>query len=311
MTLNLDHSLLTGRRIALFIAAVLLVIFELFVMYRAAQRMGLISASNEKDVNVAVIRFDEPITAEYEDRMIKRLEQIKDEKEKYKRILMIYGSPGGSPSASHDLAVYFERYQKEVMPITTYIADVAASGSYYIASTGEELIANPNAIVGSVGVLLNSYIAEKLGKKLGVSEFTLTSGEYKKPFSLLQSPTPEMKEYLTENMLTPVYNNFIRFVSTRRHIPFDEFKEKYAGGRIFIASESVGILVDRIATLYEVKAELRDILKNEYPDSEIGFVDATPRKTDLPFNVSFDVNLNAAASKALAQQIGTEIPQMR
>lgn len=301
---NLDHTLLTGRRATLLLAALLLVAFELFVMYRVAQNMGIVSSNEEKEINVAVIHFDEPITAEYADRMFKRLEQIKEQKDKYKRILMVYSSPGGSPSASHDLAVYFERYQNKVLPITTYIADVAASGSYYIACTGEELIANPNAIVGSVGVLLNSYIAEKLGQKLGVKEFTLTSGEYKKPFSLLQSPTPEMKKYLTKNMLTPVYDNFIRFVSEHRHIPFDEFKAKYAGGRIFIASESVGVLVDRIATYYDVKEELENELEAKYPGKEIGFVDATPRKAKMPFNVSFDVKLpEGVVTKALGLQL--------
>lgn len=298
----LKDKLSNARRALFVLAAAILVVFEVFVFYKFAVNNGLIGADAERDVNVAVIHFDEPITPEYADRMIKRLEQIKERKDDYKRILMVYGSPGGSPTASHDLAVYFEKFQKE-LPITTYISDVAASGSYYIASTGEEILANPNAIVGSVGVLLNSYIAEKLGQKLGVSEFTLTSGEYKKPFSLLQGPTPEMEAYLTENMLTPVYNNFIHFVASRRGIPDEEFKQKYAGGRIFIASESVGVLVDRLATYYEVKQEIRDELEKAYPGEEIAFVDSTPREKKTPFSVSLDLNLDSSISSFLAEQV--------
>lgn len=303
--MGIDERLTTARRGLFVLGAALLVAFELFLFWRFSVNNGLIGKNREKDINVAVIRFDEPITPAYADRMIARLEEIR-ERESYKHILMVYGSPGGSPSASHDLAVYFEKFQ-EIVPITTYISEVAASGSYYIASTGKELIANPNAIVGSVGVLLNQMIAEKLGKKIGVEEFTLTSGEYKKPFSFLQSPSAAMKEYLTENMLTPVYNNFIHFVASRRDIPDAEFKEKYAGGRIFIASESVGVLVDRISTFYEVKEEIKTALEKKYPGEEIAFIDSTPREKKMPFGVNLDLTLDAGIREALVRQNGLQL----
>jgi len=141
---NLAGKMLTLRRILLAIAALLFVVFEVFAMYRFAENSGMIDTSAGKDVNVAVIHFDEQITPEYIDRMIKRIEQIKERKEKFKEILITFGSPGGSPSASHDFAVYLEKSKHDI-PITYYVSDVAASGSYYVACTADEIIANPNA----------------------------------------------------------------------------------------------------------------------------------------------------------------------
>lgn len=67
-----------------------------------------------------------------------------------------------------------------------YIESVAASGGYYIASAIKPLKANKNAIVGSIGVIIQHYSLEELSKKIGIEEDNVAYGEYKQPISLFK-----------------------------------------------------------------------------------------------------------------------------
>jgi serine protease SohB len=69
-------------------------------------------------------------------------------------VAIMVNSPGGSPVQSRliykrirDLA---EEKNKKVL---MFVEDVAASGGYMIACAGDEIIADPSSVVGSIGVI--------------------------------------------------------------------------------------------------------------------------------------------------------------
>ena len=131
-------------------------------------------------------------------------------------VAIMINSPGGSPVQSRliykrirDLA---EEKNKKVL---VFVEDVAASGGYMIACAGDEIIADPSSVVGSIGVISAGFGFTGLIDKIGVERRVYTAGENK---SLLDPFQPENKEdiaYLKELQLQ-IHDVFINLVKTSR-----------------------------------------------------------------------------------------------
>jgi protease-4 len=237
--------------VVLFLAEI--VILALFIAKYAGFEFDFLHPQGKK---IAVVRIDEAITDELAQNICDRIDEIKDDKS-YKGLIVKLSSPGGSPSASQEIAEYLKDLNKS-LPVTMYIDSMAASGAYYIASAIKPIISNKNAIVGSIGVIMPHYDASELAKRLGVKEESLTAGKYKQPFSLLKKMTKESKEYMKSHLLYPAYENFIDDVATNRGIS-KEIIKKYAEGQVYVANkkEIRNILVDRISNYFKIKEEFR------------------------------------------------------
>ena len=219
---------------------------------------GKVSTATNK---VAVIRYNKPVTEDFTTTVMEKMDSIKKD-DVYSEVLFIMGSPGGSPTASEELSEYLKAYQKE-MKITMYVDSIAASGGYYIASAIKPLIANKNAIVGSIGVIMPHYNFGELAKNIGVEEDFMAAGKFKKPISMFAKIDDDNREYMTTHLLKPTYDNFIQAVATNRGLKIEDITP-FAEGQIFIANvpEIKGILVDEISSLYHVKAKIREDLNS-------------------------------------------------
>ena len=235
---------------------------------------------------VAVIRYDKQVTEEYSTKIMEKMDRIRKDKS-YKAVLFIMSSPGGSPTASEELSEYLGEYQKD-KNITMYIESIAASGGYYIASAIRPLIANKNAIVGSIGVIMPHYNMGELAKKVGVEEDYLAAGKFKKPISMFEAIDDENREYMTKHLLKPTYDNFVNSVAKNRGLSREQILP-FAEGKIYIANapEIQGVLIDEISSLYRVKAKMRKELR----DDQIEFVKVKTEKK-YPFLPEIKVDLN-------------------
>ena len=203
---------------------------------------------------VAVININKTITVDYIHFLIEKMEKLKKDKN-CKEYLLVFNTPGGSSSASDEFNAYLKHLNK-IKKVNVYIESMAASGGYYIISAIKPIVANKNAIVGSIGVIMPHIVLEKLAKKIGIEEDDITIGKYKKVISYLKKASEEEKKYIIDNLLTPIYENFLDVVAKDRNISIDKLK-KYADGKIFIATKVKGILVDKVSTLIEHKEEIR------------------------------------------------------
>ncbi|HVW91518.1 MAG TPA: S49 family peptidase [Devosia sp.] len=95
-------------------------------------------------------------------------------------VAVIVNSPGGSPVQSRliskrirDLA---DQYGRQVL---VFVEDAAASGGYFIAVAGDEIIADPSSIVGSIGVIYAGFGFPEALEKLGVERRVYTAGRNK------------------------------------------------------------------------------------------------------------------------------------
>ena len=271
----------------------IILIAEIVFVVQFFKKQGVFGEVNRAQSKVAVVRYNKPVTEEFTTTVMEKMDAIKEDKT-YKSVLFIMGSPGGSPTASEELSEYLKAYQKD-MNITMYVDSIAASGGYYIASAVKPLIANKNAIVGSIGVIMPHYNLEELAKKVGVEEDYLAAGKFKKPISMLTKINEENRAYMTKNLLKPTYDNFINAVATNRGLTAKDITP-FAEGKIFIANvpEVRGILVDKISSLYHVKANIRKHLKNK----DIAFIDVDleDKPPFLPM-VKVDLGLDELSSK--------------
>jgi serine protease SohB len=95
-------------------------------------------------------------------------------------VALAINSPGGSPVQA---ALIFRRIRqlarKKDVPVLVFIEEVAASGGYWLACAGDEIYADENSIVGSIGVISASFGFTEAMKRLGVERRVHTSGEHK------------------------------------------------------------------------------------------------------------------------------------
>jgi len=229
---------------------------------------------------VAVININKTITVDYINTLISKMDKLKKDKN-CKEFLLVFNTPGGSPSASDEFNAYLKFLNKS-KKVNVYVESMAASGGYYIISAIKPIVANQNAIVGSIGVIMPHYVIGKLAKKLGVEEDDITVGKYKKPVSLFKKTSAEQKKYIMKNLLLPTYENFLNVVAKDRNISVDKLK-KYADGKIYIATKAKGILVDKISTLTEYKNEIKKRL------GDVEFVNISLNKKRFPYlNIKLD-----------------------
>lgn len=277
---------------------IIFVVIEIFVAIYVLKKYGFIekdfmeSEYEKSSINIPIVDINKQLTMEYVNDLIKQMDKYKEDKT-IKQILIVMNCPGGSPVAADEFTAYIKDYNK-TKKINMYVQTMAASGGYYIASGIKPIVANPNAIVGSIGVIMPKYTIKKLADKIGVEEDNVVVGEYKVPASLFNNVTNEQKEYLNNNMLLPTYKNFIEVVSSNRGIDSKKIEE-FAQGKIFIANkiEIKDILVDRISNYVEFKNELIDSISKEYKTNkdDIKFIVSEEKKEKLPFfNIKLDLS---------------------
>merc|ERR1711879_953493 len=110
----------------------------------------------------------------------KVLIQIADAKKNknIKGVLLVVNSPGGAVAPSVELA-YAIKELASLKPVVAYASGVMASGSYYASIWADKIIANPGAMIGSIGVIFQGTNLEELMKTIGVKTQTVKAGKYK------------------------------------------------------------------------------------------------------------------------------------
>jgi protease-4 len=110
----------------------------------------------------------------------KVMQQINEAKknDNIKGVLLIVNSPGGAVAPSVELA-YAIKELRQLKPVVAYASGVMASGSYYASIWANKIIANPGAMIGSIGVIFQGTNVEELMETIGVKTQTVKVGKYK------------------------------------------------------------------------------------------------------------------------------------
>ena len=171
-------------------------------------------------------------------------------------VAIVINSPGGSPVQANliykRIRALAEENDKKVI---VAVEDVAASGGYMIALAGDEIIADPSSIVGSIGVISAGFGFVDLIEKLGVERRVYTAGENK---MILDPFKPEKKsdiQYL-RSIQDEIHDTFVDMVKERRGDVITGDEKEVFSGRFWTATtgQSLG-LVDRIGDIRAIVKE--------------------------------------------------------
>ncbi len=163
----------------------------------------------------------------------------------YKAVILAINSPGGSPTQSRMLHDRIRALSKEhKVPVLSYIEDVGASGGYMIALSGDEIFADPYAIVGSIGVISAGFGFPEAIDKLGVERRVYTAGENKSQLDPFRPEDPEQVARLSE-ILSKLHTLFIEMVKRRRGARLKGEEKDVFSGQFWVAGDAVELgLID-------------------------------------------------------------------
>jgi protease-4 len=218
------------------------------------------------------------------------------EDEGAKAIVLRINSPGGSPVQAGIINDEIRRLKKlHNKKVYAVVEETCASGAYYIAVAADEIYVDKASVVGSIGVLMDSFGATGLMEKLGVERRLLTAGENKgigDPFSPLP---PKQREYI-QAMLDQIHQQFIAVVKQGRGARLKETPETFSG-LFWNGEQAVKMgLADHFGNLDYVA---REVVKAE----EV--IDYTPKENVAErLAKRFGASIGAGAIKSL-QGLGT------
>ncbi|MGD8969066.1 MAG: signal peptide peptidase SppA [Anaerolineae bacterium] len=161
-----------------------------------------------------------------------------------KAVVVRVNSPGGSVVASDEIYHALLSFDK---PVVISMGESAASGGYYIACAGDHVIAHPDTLTGSIGVISQFLTFEGLLDKIGVDAVVITTGPRKDIGSPFREMTEEEKE-LWREILDQVYEDFVAVVVEARELPEETVRE-LADGRVYTGEQARALgLVDDVGT---------------------------------------------------------------
>lgn len=198
-------------------------------------------------VDIAGVMYDEQANSVYQ-----QLQEARKDRN-VKGLIVRVNSPGGTISASDQIYQQIRRYRQEKgKPVIAFMQGVAASGGYYASVACEEIVAEPTAITGSIGVLTGHFVfGELLENKLGILPVFQTMGEKKDWPSSFRPPSDQELEYIRERLLKPAYDRFVEVVEEGRKEALSHSQVlQAADGSIFVAQQAMEAgLIDKVGYL--------------------------------------------------------------
>ncbi len=186
-------------------------------------------------------------------------------------------SGGGSVVAS-DIMAHEVQITDGIKPVVASMANVAASGGYYIAYRARKIIANTMTITGSIGSIAGKFNLKGLYDTLGITHDHVTKGPNATIFSDHRNFTPEERERF-EQYHWSGFNQWLQDVAKYRKMSLEQ-AEQLAHGRVWTGRQTKeNGLIDEIGDLnraVELAKELAGI-----PATEQVTIKHYPERKDL------------------------------
>jgi protease-4 len=162
-------------------------------------------------------------------------------------------------------------------PVLISMSDLAASGGYFIAMTGDPVLAYSNTLTGSIGVFFGKVNLSGVYDKIGLKKELLTRGRFAAIDSENKPLTPEEKDKVQKEIQV-FYRGFVERVSEARKRPYDQV-EPLAQGRVWLGAQAkMNGLVDEIGGLDRAVQMIKQ--RTNIPASEqVTLVTYPPRRT--------------------------------
>ncbi len=170
-------------------------------------------------------------------------------------VALLINSPGGSPVQSSLIANRIRRLAKRnKIKVLAFCEDVAASGGYWLACSADEIYADKNTIVGSIGVISSGFGFHQLIERQGIERRVYTAGEDK---SILDPFRPQKQRDIKKlkKLQEQIHNNFIKHVKNSRGLKIKS--DDVFSGEFWLADEAFEKgLIDGVGQLESTVEEI-------------------------------------------------------
>jgi protease IV len=210
------------------------------------------------------------------DDKLARMVRIARLDKRVKGVILHVDSPGGSALASDRMHHEIVQLARE-KPVVACMANVAASGGYYVAAPAHKIVCEAVTVTGSIGVVGARLTLEPLMQKLGITTETVQRGART---GLLSPSAPLNDDEKTALMreLEAVYRTFVRVVAQGRKMKVEEV-EPLARGRVYTGEDAKAAgLVDVLGGFDVALREVRAMLPSELRDVVEPHVIRAPRR---------------------------------
>jgi signal peptide peptidase SppA len=172
-----------------------------------------------------------------------------------KAVALEINSPGGSPVQSALIAKRIRDLADEKeLPVIAFCEDVAASGGYWLACAADEIYADANSIVGSIGVISAGFGFADLIERFGIERRVYSTGPRKGMLDPFQDEKPEDVDRLRE-LHDDIFRNFKDHIRQRRGDRLLATDDALFTGDIWTGREALEVgLIDGLA---EMRSEMR------------------------------------------------------
>ena len=212
-----------------------------------------------------------------------------------KGVIVRIDSPGGEVFASDAIWREMNLLSKK-KPMVISMSDTAASGGYYIAMTGDPVVAYPGTFTGSIGVVFGKANLHGLYDKLGISKDLLTRGRYSDIDSDYEPLSADGRAKLRQ-AIDEDYQSFVTKVAAARRRKFDEI-EPLSEGRVWLGSQAkANGLIDELGGLDRALDLVKE--KAKIPKSERVMLVTYPPKRSI-----FDLLFGQPSEEALESRLG-------
>jgi protease-4 len=234
--------------------------------------------------------------------MVRVLRQVAEDSS-IKGVILRIDSPGGDGIASDDI-LHAAKDLSSKKPMVISMGDLAASGGYFIAMTGDPIIAYPNTETGSIGVFFGKPVLKGLYDKIGVNKDTLKRGKFA-DIDTDTRPLNDEERAKLRREIDVFYRGFVERVASGRKRPYDQM-EALAQGRVWMGAQAKqNGLVDELGGLDRALELIKE--KAKIPASEkVALVTYPPRRTvwDILLNRSDDADVEAMVARRARALVG-------
>ncbi|QXM25779.1 S49 family peptidase [Elioraea tepida] len=171
-------------------------------------------------------------------------------------VALAINSPGGSPVQSSLIAQRIRALAEEKkVRVTSFVQDVGASGGYWLACAGDEILCDESSILGSIGVVSAGFGFARALARIGVERRVYTAGARK---MLLDPFGPEREEEVARlrAVQADIHESFKAWVRSRRGDRLRASEEELFSGEFWTGRRAVALgLADGIG---ELRATMRE-----------------------------------------------------
>ncbi|PSR95743.1 Serine protease [Actinidia chinensis var. chinensis] len=213
------------------------------------------------------------------EQFIEKIRSVRESK-RYKAVIIRIDSPGGDALAS-DLMWREIRLLAASKPVIASMADVAASGGYYMAMAAGTIVAENLTLTGSIGVVTGKFNLGELYEKIGFNKEIISRGRFAELTAAEQRPFRPDEAELFAKSAQNVYRQFRDKAAFSRSMTVDKMEE-VAQGRVWTGKDAASRgLVDAIGGLSRAVAIAKQ--KASIPqDRQVTLVELSRPSPSLP-----------------------------